>query len=129
MSPTARSLQYLRDCGHVAAVVERWLPHANVRKDLFGIIDVVAVRPQEQGVLGVQATSLPNVGTRLAKAQSLPELRIWLRSGNRFAVHGWYQRAARWCVKIVMVRAEDLAGVVVQAPARRGRRPVQCELF
>ena len=42
----------------------------------------------------------------------------------------WYRRADRWQVKIVAVRAEDLATVVVQAPARRSSRGgQQRELF
>ena len=45
MTPTARSLAFLRRCGHSADVVERWIPlRDNVRRDLFGFIDVVAVR-------------------------------------------------------------------------------------
>jgi hypothetical protein len=110
-------------------VVERWLPHAKVRRDLFGCIDVVAVRRGESGVLAVQATTLEHVAARLAKAKGRPELRTWLAAGNRFQVHGWYRRNGKWDVKIVALRSEDLAGAIVQAPARRGRKPVQLDLF
>ena len=130
MTPTARSLAFLRRCGHSADVVERWIPRANVRRDLFGFIDVVAVRRGEAGVLGVQATTLPNVAARLTKAKGRAELRTWLAAGNRFAVFGWYRRGKRWCVKIVNVRPEDLAAVVLQGRSRRRRRrPIQAELF
>jgi len=129
LSPTARSLRYLRECGHVADVVERWIPRANVRRDLFGVIDVVAVRRGEAGVLGVQATTLPNVAARLAKAKTRAELRTWLAAANRFAVFGWYRRGGRWRVKIVELRAEDLASLVIQGPPRRSRKPVQADLF
>lgn len=129
MTPTARSLAFLRDCGHIADVTERWIPHANKRRDLFGIIDLVAVRRGEQGVLGVQATSLSNVSARLKKAKGRPELRTWLAAGNRFAVWGWYQRGGKWAVKMVALTTGDLTAEVVQAPARRGKRPVQPDLF
>lgn len=128
-SPTARTLAFLRRCGHAAAVVERWNAHAGIRQDVFGVIDIIAVRRGEPGVLAVQATTLPNVSARLAKAKVRPELRTWLAAGNRFQVHGWFQRAGRWKVKIVALRAEDLVSVVVQAPRRRSKMPVQGDLF
>ena len=129
MSPTARSLAMLRKCGHAAGIVERWLPGVNRRKDLFGCIDLVAVRRGEAGVLAVQATSLANVSARLGKAKARSELRTWLAAGNRFSVFGWYRRQGRWRVKIVDLRTEDLAAVVVQSPPRRGRKAVQKDLF
>ncbi len=131
MSPTARTLKFLRSCGHQAEVVERWIPRANVRRDLFHCIDVVAVRRGEMGVLGVQVTTLPNLSSRLAKARAQPELRTWLAAGNRFSLHGWYQRGGQWDVKIVDVQAGNLAAVVVQTPARRrgGKGFRQPDLF
>jgi hypothetical protein len=96
---------------------------------LFGCIDVVAVRRGEQGVLGVQATTAKNVAARVCKAKAQPDLRTFLAAGNRFQVHGWYKRAGRWEVRIVELRADDLAETVVQGRPRRGRRPVQRELF
>jgi hypothetical protein len=42
MTPMARTLAFLRGCGHAADVVERWLPRVNVRRDLFHCIDIVA---------------------------------------------------------------------------------------
>ena len=128
MTPTARTLAFLRRCGHVADVVERWIPRANVRRDLFGFIDVVAVRRGEAGVLGVQATTLPNVAARLSKAKGRTELRTWLAAGNRFAVFGWYRRGDRWRVKIVALRPDTLAPEVQGAPAR-GRKARQLDLF
>ncbi|MHB1530468.1 MAG: hypothetical protein ACYCXT_13820 [Acidiferrobacteraceae bacterium] len=55
-SPTQRTLRHLRKAGYpLVQVVEKWNPHAGVRQDLFGIIDVLAVGPG--GVLAVQCTS------------------------------------------------------------------------
>ena len=59
MTPTAFTLRYLRRSGYLAEVVERWIPGANIRKDLFGIIDLVAITVDEP-ILGIQATSLTN---------------------------------------------------------------------
>lgn len=87
MSPTQRTLKYLRDQGYLAVVTERWNPFANVRNDLFGIVDVLAVRRGE--TLGVQCTSNPNVSarvTKIAEHDSTPRLR---EAGWRLEVHGW----------------------------------------
>ncbi len=120
-SPTARTLQQLRARGWTADVAERWIPHANIRRDLFGCIDLVAVHPREAGVLGVQATTAGNIAARLHKARCLPALRIWLTSGNHFQVWGWTKRGKRWRVRIVAVRAEDLAAEILEALPRRRR--------
>ena len=86
MTPTARSLTLLRSTGHIAGVVERWLPQVNRRSDLFGFADLLAVHRVVSGVLLVQATSLSNVSARLTKAKGKPELAVWLRAGQRFEV-------------------------------------------
>jgi hypothetical protein len=128
MTPTARSLKLLRDTGHIAGVVERFLAAANKRSDLFGFGDVLAVHRVVSGVLLVQATTLSNLAARMKKARSKPELAVWLRAGQRFEAWGWYRRAGKWHVKRVEVRGDDLADVVLEAPRRR-RRDRQRDLF
>jgi hypothetical protein len=128
-SPTARTLKLLRDSGFVAAVVEKWLPHVNRRRDLFGFADLLAVHRVERGVLLVQATTKANVAARLKKARSKPELSVWLRNGGRFEVWGWYRDAGRWQVKRVEVRGDELRDVILEGPRRRRRREQQPELF
>jgi hypothetical protein len=127
MTPAARTLQLLRRHGYQAAVVERWIPQAGKRVDLFGCIDVIAVKPGEP-VLGVQATTLDHVAHRLAKARALPQLAAWLAVAN-FQVWGWGRRGKTWAIKRVEVRAETLEPVVIEKPRRRGRRPRQRGLF
>jgi hypothetical protein len=131
LTPTARSLTLLRRRGYLADVVERWIPRANIRRDLFGCIDLAAVCLDAPGVLGIQATTEAHVSTRLAKARALPALKTWLAAGNRFEVWGWTRRGRRWRVKIVAVVSEDLAAVVVDAPPRRrsGRKWHPLPLF
>jgi hypothetical protein len=122
MTPTVRSLAYLRREGFLAAVVESWIPHANLRRDLFGFADVLAVHPRDRRFLLVQATTVDHLAGRLAKARGRPELAAWLRAGGAFELHGWALRAGRWYCKRVAVRAEDLAAVVLTAAPRRRRR-------
>jgi hypothetical protein len=103
-TPTARTLARLRELGYRADVVERRLPRCFITRDLFGCIDVVAVRPGE--VLGVQCTSASHLAARLRKARAAPGLRAWLAAGAHFEVWGWAKRRPRgrrkvWCVRRV----------------------------
>lgn len=81
MSPTQRALKKLRDTGFTSQVVERWNFFAKRRVDLFGIIDVIAMR-QDFGILGVQATSGSNHIARVNKSMAEPRLKEWLLSGG-----------------------------------------------
>ena len=120
-SPTARSLAFLRRNGWCAAVVEKWLPQANLRQDVWGFGDVLAAHPGDRVVMLVQVTTIDHVAHRLTKARSKPELAAWLRAGGVFEIHGWVCRGGRWQVKRVAVQSEDLGDVVIEAPQRRWR--------
>lgn len=92
-SPTARSLAHLRKLGYVAEVVEKWIPRANIRKDLFGFIDIVAIGPKE--VIGVQTTTKHNMAARVRKIEKSPYLHHVLFSGIKVRVHGWEKVGSR----------------------------------
>lgn len=121
MTPTARTLARLRRDGYAAGVVERWIAQAGVRRDLFGCIDLLAIRAGE-AVIGVQATAVSCMSARIAKARSIPELRTWLATGARFQVWGWAKVNGRWHPRIVELRAADLEPMVVSRPPRRRRK-------
>ena len=125
MTPTARSLALLRRSGYLAAVVEKWLPKINRRRDLFGCFDVLAIHPVRREVALVQTTTVGNLSSRLAKVKAAADLPAILAAGVKVQVHGWKGNR----IKIVEVRAEDLAAVVVCSPPRRGRRFHQGNLF
>lgn len=87
-SPTQRSLKKLRAEGYTVAVTEKWNPFVKVRMDLFGFIDLIAIRENE--TLAVQTTSGPNVAARIEKINCLPVAQHWLSSPTRkIVVHGW----------------------------------------
>jgi len=88
-SPTARSLAYLRKKGYIAEVVERFNYFTKQRKDLFNVIDLIAVRGESSGVLGVQSTSRGDTQKRVRKCEAEPMIRVWLKAGNKLEVHGW----------------------------------------
>jgi hypothetical protein len=95
-SPTARTLTALRAEGWTVAVSESWVPHAKVRRDLFAAFDVVAVRADRQGVLGVQTTSRTNHAARRSKLLANPAVAVWLRAGNSVEVWSCQQVEGRW---------------------------------
>jgi len=90
-SPTQRTLKCLRDRGYpLVAVTEKWNPHAKVRQDMFGIIDVFAVGAD---IVAVQATSGSNMSSRIAKITDSDALAHLRKAGIRVLVHGWTKRA------------------------------------
>ena len=94
MTPTQRSLALLRERGYLTAVVERWNPHAKIRQDLYGVADLIAVRPLE--VMFVQTTSGDHVAERIAKVKAHANYERIIESGILFFVHGWSRLKAGW---------------------------------
>ncbi|HVP49623.1 MAG TPA: hypothetical protein VMT56_00225 [Candidatus Bathyarchaeia archaeon] len=99
-SPTSRSLKHLRDQGYLAAVVERWNPYARIRQDLFGVLDLVAVKEKE--TLGVQTTSGSNIAARIKKLEDSAALWMLRQAGWAIKIHGWRKNSkGRWVLREV----------------------------
>ena len=98
-SPTQRSLKVMRERGYLTEVVERWIPGANIRKDLFGFIDILAIAPlstvEGDLVVAVQSTSGSNVAARIKKITEHENLAAVRKAGIRILVHGWTKRRKR----------------------------------
>ena len=129
-SPTSRTLDRLRRQGYVCEVVERWIPRANVRRDFLGCLDLLAVRSDLQGVLGVQASSAANHSARVKKCSESALLRIWLKAGNRCQVWSWLKdRSGKWSHRISEITLEGLSGVAVADRRRRSQAKAEKGLF
>ena len=102
MSPTQRSLAYLREEGYLVAIVERWNPHARIRQDLFGFIDLLAIRKDE--TLAVQVTA-SGVSARIKKIMESEYLSRVRDAGWRIVVHGWRKNSKGKYV----LRVEDIS--------------------
>lgn len=99
-SPTQRTLAELRKRGYLAAVVEKWNPHAKIRQDLFGLIDVIGLREGE--TLAVQTTSGDHVADRIQKIADSDKVAFIRKAGWRIVVHGWRKSAAgKWVLREV----------------------------
>lgn len=93
VSPTQRSLAFCRDQGWIAEVTEHWNPYARIRQDLFGFIDILALREPGVPALGIQTTAAAGAAARVAKILEEPKAVRWLASGNEIEVWDWYKRA------------------------------------
>ena len=138
-TPTSRTLDYLRKCGFLAAVVEVWLPmhrpgrqHEDgppgIRRDLFGFADVIGIHPIHREVLLVQCTTEAHLGDRLTKAKRLQELAVCLRAGVKVEFWGWRKRGGHWEPRRVAVTGKDLV-TVLTTPRKRAKRERQRGLF
>ena len=90
VSPTRRTLAWLRSHGYFPGVVEQTLPGTWIKRDLFGCFDIVAVKPGFP-ILAVQTTST-RTAERTVKIEESAAARDWLAAGGAIEVHGWVKR-------------------------------------
>lgn len=111
-SPTRRTLEYLRKQGcELVAITEHWNPFAGIRQDLFGVIDVLAIKDTE--IIAVQTTSIGGVSKRVKKLADAtfknPEtkteclvIEALLRASIKVYVHGWGKDSrGKWVLREV----------------------------
>jgi len=105
--PTSRTLNYIRQHGWEADIVERWNPYAGRfgrRIDLFGLIDIIAIG--EGKIIGIQSC-----GSDFAKHKKRilqnPLAFQWLQAGGRLLLIGWRKiklkrggKVLRWAPRI-----------------------------
>lgn len=110
--PTQRTLDYIREHYPDAFIdkVERWiasekLPGGGVRKDLFGIIDLVAIR--EGKIVGIQCSGYTAIKKHVDKIEEAPEAMAWLLAGGILEVWGFKKtrigKQIRYLPKVVPV--------------------------
>jgi hypothetical protein len=92
----------MRKRGFYAEVVERFVPGANIRRDLFGFGDVLCLGDAGELAL-VQSTSASNVAARIAKISESPLVGRVRQAGFKILVHGWRKKKVggrvRWEVR------------------------------
>lgn len=84
----------MRERGFYAEVVERWIPGANIRRDLFGILDVFCLGDNGE-LVGVQCTSISNISARLSKIAESPLVGRLRKAGIRLLVQGWQSKKVK----------------------------------
>jgi carbonic anhydrase len=98
-SPTVRSRKHLEAQGYTVATVEHWNAFTRRRHDLFGFIDLLAIRPGE--TLAVQTTSGSNVSARVRKIANHENVGAVREAGWRITVHGWRKSGRTWVLREV----------------------------
>lgn len=88
-----RAVQKLEALGWLVADVEKYHAFARRSFDLFGCLDLLAIRAGE--TLGVQVTSPPNVGAHVTKMLAEPRLVDCLRAGWRIELWGIRNQSVR----------------------------------
>jgi len=89
ISNTSRTLEYIRSQGWEADKVEQFNPYAGKfgqRKDLFGIIDIIALG--EQGIIGIQSCGQA-FAEHDRKILNEPNAVKWLEKGGALMLIGW----------------------------------------
>lgn len=115
-----RTKQYLEDKGFHVWIVEHWNQWARIRQDAFGLLDLISIRHDCNGVWGVN--SLQDNGEMQAHINRYmngydhpkkgrigpnPHLPVWLSAGNRFSLFGWGLRGAAGKRKTWTLRTVD----------------------
>lgn len=84
---TQLTLREMRKRGYEADVVERWDSFAKLRRDLWGVCDVLCLGDGE--VVAVQTTSRSNMSSRMKKIAESPRVPAIRKAGVRLLIHGW----------------------------------------
>ena len=98
-SPTQLSLAKLREEGYTCWITEHWNNWSKTRQDLFGFIDILALKGKE--TLAVQTTSAGNMSARVKKISDHENVGAVREAGWTIHVHGWHQDDKRkWHCKV-----------------------------
>jgi len=115
-TPTQRTLAELTRRGWTKQVVEKWNPHARVRQDLFGVIDVLAIDDDSDhkqwlgrsAFVGIQACAGSSHATRRAKILAEPRAKQWLYAGGRLEIWSFSKTGPRGKRKTWQLRVESI---------------------
>ena len=86
MKPTERTLKAFREMGFAVGIVERYINFTRQRIDLFGIIDIIAIRQGE--IIGIQSCGQA-FSSHLKKMNESEYTEKWLASGAGLQLWGW----------------------------------------
>ncbi len=134
ISPTSRTLAALRNLGLHPWMVERWIPGARIREDLFNIIDIIALDHGgpakitdeagrtikgrfKGGVIGVQSCGQSfSAHWRKLTIEKAEMSRLWLETnGCSLQLWGWRRlkvkrggKAMKWTPRVKEITLSDL---------------------
>lgn len=102
-----KSLKLLKEEGYFAQVVECTIPNTFIKKDLFGVFDILAVNA-EGVVVFVQVTSKSNASSRRKKVLEAEVTEAILMGGSRVELHLWQKKSNRWKVTKEQITSQSI---------------------
>jgi hypothetical protein len=123
VSPTQRAMKECRSRGWIPWVVEKWNPHAKIKQDMYGCIDVIAITPDE--IIGLQITSGSNHASRRAKCLEEPRMKDWCAVAG-LEVWSYAKQGARGEKKAWTLRTERLNDAFSHPPAPEEQPTPDC---
>lgn len=85
------SRKFLEDQGYEVGLVERFNWITKRRNDLFGCIDMIAIR-SGFSVLGIQNCAFARLQDHVRKCTVEPRIKTWILTGSRFLILAWDKR-------------------------------------
>ena len=112
MTPTQRSRSWLKQQGYRTGDVERYISPKSFTghgysSDLFGCIDMIAVRPGELLAVQVCGTDWSPHIKKMTEGSGRDGVELWLSSGSPLLLLGWRKLKMGWCPRIHFFAAED----------------------
>ena len=101
MSPTQRSIGFLKEQGYFVWRTETWNAFAKIRQDLFGFVDLVALGDGQ--TIGIQTTTGDHAAERVKKIQGHDNLAAVKGAGWSIHVHGWRKLKDGWQVRVIEI--------------------------
>jgi hypothetical protein len=122
MTPTQRTLKAQKELGRKCGIVERFIqrPGFGFRKDLFGIIDIIAL-DQEEGIIGVQSCGQAfSEHYRKMSEEHRQDSIDWLEAGGKLELWGWRKlkkkrggKAIVWKPRVMSFHLDGLGGLIL----------------
>lgn len=81
------------------AIVEKWNPHARIRQDLFGFIDILGIKDGE--TIAIQACAGSSLSARVKKITEHENLAAVRKANWRIEVWAWRKLKSGWAPKII----------------------------
>jgi len=122
VSPTMRTLEFLRARGYMTGIVERYisaphLPGGGKRIDLFGTTDIIAIKRNQLWAIQSCGLAFSDHHQKLYVEKNL-EVCAWLDAGGRFALIGWRKLLAKrggkrkiWVPRIRLYELDEKGGL------------------
>lgn len=104
LNTTKPTIKYLEDLGYVAVDVEA-KGRGYVKQDVLGFIDILALGEE---TIGVQATSIDNMGERRKKILGSSYITAWFCAGNYVWLFGWEERLGKLVHRLQKLTLEDV---------------------